>query len=71
MTPSPSALELLLEHDGTDVDLKNRLEGSTPLHLAVKLENESARQGVVEMLLDAGADPRFVLLFYLFFLISK
>lgn len=57
-TPSPTALELLLEHDGTDVDLKNRLEGATPLHLAVKLENEAARQGVVEMLLDAGADPR-------------
>lgn len=43
------------------MDLKNRLEGATPLHLAVKLENEAARQGVVEMLLDAGADPRFVL----------
>lgn len=45
---------------GTDVDLKNRIEGDTPLHLAVKLENEDARLGVVEMLLDAGADPRFV-----------
>lgn len=42
------------------MDLQNRLEGATPLHLAVKLENEAARQGVIEMLLDAGADPRFV-----------
>ncbi|KAI5477119.1 Ankyrin repeat protein [Pseudohyphozyma bogoriensis] len=57
-TPSPTALELLLEFDGTDVDLQNRLDGATPLHLAVKLEHEGARQGVVEMLLDAGADPR-------------
>ncbi|KAL8276633.1 hypothetical protein RQP46_010982 [Phenoliferia psychrophenolica] len=57
-TPSPTALELLLQHDGTDVDLQNRLEGSTPLHLAIKLEDEGARQGVTEMLLEAGADPR-------------
>lgn len=52
MTCSPSA--------GTDVDLQNRLDGATPLHLAIKLENPAARQGVVEMLLDAGADPRSV-----------
>ncbi|KAM0754832.1 ankyrin [Meredithblackwellia eburnea MCA 4105] len=56
--PSPTALELLLEFDGTDVDLQNRLEGATPLHLAVKIEHEGARQGVVDMLLEAGADPR-------------
>ncbi|BGP14652.1 hypothetical protein JCM10213_001638 [Rhodosporidiobolus nylandii] len=55
-SPSPSALEILLEYDGTDVDLQNRLDRSTPLHMAVKLENEAARQGVIEMLLDAGAD---------------
>ncbi|GAA5821169.1 hypothetical protein JCM11251_004498 [Rhodosporidiobolus azoricus] len=54
--PSPDALTLLLETDDTDVDLQNRLDRATPLHLAVKLENEAARQGVVEMLLDAGAD---------------
>ncbi|GAA6031721.1 hypothetical protein JCM8097_001952 [Rhodosporidiobolus ruineniae] len=56
-SPSPDALELLLDFEGTDVDLQNRLEGDTPLHLAVKLENEAARRGVVEMLLEAGADP--------------
>jgi hypothetical protein len=50
---------------GTDVDLKNRLDGATPLHVAVKLENEAARQGVIDMLLDAGADPRFVPLAHL------
>ncbi|GAA5960136.1 hypothetical protein JCM21900_002417 [Sporobolomyces salmonicolor] len=56
-SPSPDALALLLETDGTDVDLQNRLDRATPLHLAVKLENEDARQGVIEMLLDAGANP--------------
>ncbi|GAA5847272.1 hypothetical protein JCM5353_002665 [Sporobolomyces roseus] len=56
-SPSPDALQLLLETDGTDVDLQNRLDRATPLHLAVKLENEGARQGVIEMLLDAGANP--------------
>lgn len=57
-TPSPTVLEELLDYEGTDVDLRNRLEGATPLHLAIKLENEQARLGVVEMLLEAGADPR-------------
>ncbi|GAA5855406.1 hypothetical protein JCM8547_007814 [Rhodosporidiobolus lusitaniae] len=55
-SPSPDALSILLETDGTDVDLQNRLDQATPLHLAVKLDNEAARQGVIEMLLDAGAD---------------
>ena len=45
----------------TDVDLQNRLDGATPLHLAVKLDNEAARQGVIEMLLGAGADPKLVI----------
>jgi ankyrin repeat protein len=65
--PSPHSLQPSLSISltpaytlGTDVDLKNRIEGDTPLHLAVKLENEDARLGVVEMLLDAGADPRSV-----------
>ncbi|GAA5979313.1 hypothetical protein JCM5350_006963 [Sporobolomyces pararoseus] len=56
-SPSPDSLQLLLEFDGTDVDLQNRLDRATPLHLAVKLENEDARLGVIEMLLDAGANP--------------
>ncbi|BGP54162.1 hypothetical protein JCM8202v2_001739 [Rhodotorula sphaerocarpa] len=51
------ALSLLLERDDTDVDLQNRLDRFTPLHLAVRLEHEEARAGVTEMLLDAGADP--------------
>ncbi|GAA5843025.1 hypothetical protein JCM3766R1_001666 [Sporobolomyces carnicolor] len=56
-SPSPDCLQYLLEYDGTDVDLQNRLDRSTPLHLAVKLEHPEARYGVIEMLLDAGANP--------------
>ncbi|POY75784.1 hypothetical protein BMF94_1097 [Rhodotorula taiwanensis] len=56
-TPSPDALTLLLDLDDLDVDLQNRLDRFTPLHMAVRLENEAARMGVMEMLLDAGADP--------------
>ncbi|KDE06568.1 hypothetical protein MVLG_03065 [Microbotryum lychnidis-dioicae p1A1 Lamole] len=57
-TPSPEVLEILLETEGTDVDLQNRLDKATPLHLAAQLEYPAARQGVMEMLLDAGADPK-------------
>ncbi|SCZ99505.1 BZ3500_MvSof-1268-A1-R1_Chr3-1g06044 [Microbotryum saponariae] len=57
-TPSPEVLEILLETEGTDVDLQNRLDKATPLHLAAQLEHPAARQGVMEMLLDAGADPK-------------
>jgi hypothetical protein len=53
-------LDLLLDVDELDVDLPNRLDGDTPLHLAAKLAHPAARQGVVTMLLDAGADPRLV-----------
>ncbi|GAA5884766.1 hypothetical protein JCM6882_005384 [Rhodosporidiobolus microsporus] len=56
-SPSPDALELLLDLEDTDLDIQNRLDRATPLHLAVKLEHEGARQGVIEMLLGAGADP--------------
>ncbi|KAH8920783.1 hypothetical protein BT69DRAFT_1283696, partial [Atractiella rhizophila] len=52
-------LELLLDHDGTDVDPQNKLDKQTPLHLAVqKIDHAQARYGIVEMLLQAGADPR-------------
>ncbi|SCV71166.1 BQ2448_2754 [Microbotryum intermedium] len=57
-TPSPEVLEILLETEGTDVDLQNRLDKATPLHLAAQLDHPAARQGVMEMLLDAGADPK-------------
>lgn len=33
---STSVLEHLLDHDTCDVDPKNRLNGDTPLHLAIR-----------------------------------
>ncbi|KZV79349.1 hypothetical protein EXIGLDRAFT_632196, partial [Exidia glandulosa HHB12029] len=55
---SLTVMELLLEQDGCDVDLQNRTERATPLHLALKIEEEDLRKAVVESLLDAGADTR-------------
>lgn len=53
---SPDVLEELLEHEGCDVDYTNRLEGATPLHLAVKIEEPELRAYITDCLLDAGAD---------------
>jgi ankyrin repeat protein len=53
------ALEHILSHDECDVDPENSLTGKTPLHYAIELEGESeSRLGIVESLLDAGADTR-------------
>ncbi|KDN52578.1 ankyrin [Tilletiaria anomala UBC 951] len=56
---STSVLPELLEQE-VDVDLHSRLEGNTPLHEAIKVEHEEARNWIVEQLLEAGADPREV-----------
>ena len=60
-------LDILLDQDGLEVDPLDRLEADTPLHKAVRYVNrvpkkewESAAP-LVELLLDAGADPRSVL----------
>jgi len=53
---SLDCLDNILEYDGCDVDYVNRIEGATPLHLAIKLEDEDIRIDVVNSLLDAGAD---------------
>lgn len=50
----------LLEHEGCDVDYTNRLEGATPLHLAVKIKEPELRAYIVDSLLDAGANTLFV-----------
>ena len=55
--PSPEVLELLLDDERLDVDPRNKLDGETPLHLAVKIEDPQARSWTVITLLDAGADP--------------
>ncbi|CAE6440957.1 unnamed protein product [Rhizoctonia solani] len=61
---SISVLEKILEYEhplhegegGCDVDLQNRIEGYTPLHFAVRIQDADERLAVVESLLDAGAD---------------
>lgn len=57
-------LDILLDQEGLEVDPLDRLDGDTPLHKAVRYVNELERSqwqagaAVVELLLDAGADPR-------------
>lgn len=55
-------LDHLLDQEGLEVDPINRMEQETPLHKAVQYANKEKEHGVevVEMLIDAGADPRFV-----------
>ncbi|KAI9488016.1 ankyrin repeat-containing domain protein, partial [Zychaea mexicana] len=56
---SIGCLELLVNLDDIDFDVKNRLEGDTPLHKAVQHQSEDVPMAVamVEILLEAGADP--------------
>ncbi|KAK1920895.1 hypothetical protein DB88DRAFT_501416 [Papiliotrema laurentii] len=56
---STSVLEDILCHETCDVDLRNRLNGDTPLHIAVRQrweDSEGLRLFLVENLLEAGAD---------------
>ena len=61
-------LDTLLDQEGLEVDPVDRLEGDTPLHKAVRYVNGLSKQewahgaSIPELLLDAGADPRSVLL---------
>jgi len=66
---SLDCLDFLLDQDGVEVDPHNRMEGDTPLHSAARLSTEEGAEeeakAVIEMLLEAGADPRFPRLPYL------
>lgn len=59
-----AVLDLLLDQEGLEIDELDRMERDTPLHKAVRYVNELDKkewdQGlpVVEILLDAGCDPR-------------
>jgi ankyrin repeat protein len=61
---SYDVLDLLLDQEGLEVDPIDRLEADTPLHKAVRFVNGLAKSeweigaSLVELLLDAGADPR-------------
>lgn len=63
-------LEHILEHEDCDVDPINRLEGGTPLHLALKLKNRELRDYVVRSLLDAGADTTYAFAYCSYFNMS-
>lgn len=56
-------LDILLDQEGVEIDNPERREGDTPLHSAVRYANTSGSTSgegkrVVEILLDAGCDPR-------------
>ena len=57
-------LDMLLDQEGVEVDPVDRLEKDTPLQKAVRFVNGLAKEeweagaSIVELLLDAGADPR-------------
>ncbi|KAI4133192.1 MAG: hypothetical protein LQ347_002258 [Umbilicaria vellea] len=61
---SYEVLDALLDQEGLEVDPVDRLEADTPLHKAVRFVNGLSKSeweaggSLVELLLDAGADPR-------------
>lgn len=59
---SIGCLELLVNLDDIDLNVKNRLEGDTPLHKAVQYQDEDLPMAIamVEILLEGGADPRYI-----------
>ncbi len=63
---SYEVLDTLLDQEGLEVDPLDRMERDTPLHKAVRFVNGLAKEewevggSLVELLLDAGADPRLV-----------
>jgi ankyrin repeat protein len=64
-THADEVLDILLDQEGLEIDEPDRMEHDTPLHKAVRYVNslekaEWASHGhpIVEILLDAGCDPR-------------
>src|SRR5437773_2198029 len=61
---SDEVMDMLLDQEGLEVDPLDRMEKDTPLHKAVRFVNELPKEQwengklFVELLLDAGADPR-------------
>ena len=57
-------LDLLLDQEGLEIDELDRLERDTPLHKAIRYVNSLDKSdwehghSVVDILLDAGCDPR-------------
>jgi len=62
---SYEVLDLILDQEGVEIDGQERRDGDTCLHKAVRFCNGGAEDGesgraVVEILVDAGCDPRYV-----------
>ncbi|KAF2834482.1 ankyrin repeat protein-like protein [Patellaria atrata CBS 101060] len=61
---SYEVLDILLDQEGLEIDEVDRLEKDTPLHKAVRYVNSHTKDEwesahlIVEILLDAGCDPR-------------
>jgi hypothetical protein len=57
---------MLLDQEGFECDPINKREGDTPLHSAVRWANEVSEDqkkfasSLIEMMLEAGSDPRYV-----------
>ncbi|KAF2628052.1 ankyrin repeat protein-like protein [Macroventuria anomochaeta] len=57
-------LDVLLDQEGLEIELTDRIEGDLPLHKAVRYVNSLSKADwpagspIVEILLDAGCDPR-------------
>ena len=57
-------LDVLLDQEGLEIELTDRIEGDLPLHKAVRYVNSLSKPDwpagapIVEILLDAGCDPR-------------
>ncbi|EMF16707.1 ankyrin repeat domain-containing protein [Sphaerulina musiva SO2202] len=61
---SYEVLDAILDQEGVEIDGQDRREGDTPLHSAVRFSNglsteeRDRGQAVVDILVDAGCDPR-------------
>ncbi|CAD0048974.1 unnamed protein product [Aureobasidium pullulans] len=59
-------LDMLLDQEGVEIDGVERREGDTCLHKAVRYVNSLTKdeweegQAIVDILIDAGCDPRYV-----------
>ena len=64
MHSTDEVIDILLDQEGVEIDEVDRMEQDTPLHKAVRYTNSlntsdwPAGHAIVEILLDAGCDPR-------------
>ncbi|KAK6497110.1 hypothetical protein TWF506_004585 [Arthrobotrys conoides] len=59
---NPEILDMLLDQEGLEVDPTSLMEGDTPLHVAAHYTSEDHEVGgyLIHLLVDAGADPRYL-----------